>query len=52
MFISCIGRFLVTAPEPAERVERSRFGGAHEIEFNDALDVVIILFRQARHAEG
>src|SRR3982751_4876472 len=44
-----VGRFLVTPPEPAQRVERGRFGRAHEIELNDAFDVVITYFRQPMH---
>src|SRR5262249_21395751 len=41
-------RFLVTAPEPAQRVQRRGFSRAHEIELNDSLDVLIILFRQSQ----
>src|SRR5207244_6742936 len=44
-----IGRFFVAASEPSERIERSGFGGAHEIELNDAFDVVITYFRQPMH---
>src|SRR5262249_36782812 len=40
--------FLVAAPEPAQRVQRRRFGSAHKIQFNDAFDVLIILFRQSQ----
>ena len=44
----CVRRFLVAAPEPAQRIQRRRFRRAHKIELDDALDVVIILFWQSQ----
>ena len=35
--------FLFAAPEPVQGIQRRRLGRAHEVEFNDALDVVIVL---------
>ena len=46
---SRVGRFLVAASEPAQRIKRGRFGRAHEIELNNALDVVVTYFRQPMH---
>ena len=43
-----IGCFLVAAPEPAQRVQCGSFGCADEIQLDDALDVLIILFRQSQ----
>ena len=40
--------FLVTAPQPSQRVQRGRFRSTHKIELNHALDVLIILFRQSQ----
>ena len=38
-----VGFFLFAAAEPGKRIQRRRLGRAHEIELDDALDVVIIL---------
>jgi hypothetical protein len=46
-----IGRFLVATSQPFQGIERGGFGRAQEIDLDDALDVVIILLRQARHEE-
>ena len=47
-----VGFFLFAAAEPAQRVQRSRFSRPDKVELNDALDVGIILFWQARHGEA
>ncbi len=44
----CVGCFLVAASEPAQRIQRGGFCCAHKIEFDDALDVLVILFRQSQ----
>jgi hypothetical protein len=48
--IACrrIGCLLVTATQPAQRIQCSRLGRANEIELNDPLDIPIILFRQSQ----
>ncbi len=43
-----VGGLLVAAPEPAQRIQRRRFGRAHKIELDDALDVLVILFLQSQ----
>ena len=43
-----VGCFLVAAPEPAQRVQRCCFSCTHKIQLDDALNVVIILFRQSQ----
>ena len=44
-----VGFFLVAAAEPGQGVEGGGFGRPHEIELNDALDVLVILSMQSRH---
>src|SRR5207248_10536576 len=46
-----IGGLLVAPAKRFQGVERGGFGGAQEIDLDDALDIVIILLRQARHEE-
>src|SRR4029077_13685210 len=43
-----IGCFLVGAPQPAQRVPRCCFSCANKIQLDDALHVLIILFRQSQ----
>ena len=43
-----VGRFLVTASEPAQRIQCRGFRRAHKIQLDDSLDVLIILFRQSQ----
>ena len=43
-----VGRFLVAASEPAQRIQCSRLGRANKVELDDSLDVPIILFWQSQ----
>src|SRR5262249_31668965 len=49
---SRIGCFLIATTEPTKGIERRGFGRAHKIDLNDALDVLIILFRQSQSHEA
>src|SRR4029077_1888764 len=43
-----VGRFLVTASEPSERIQGSGFRRARKIQLDDSLDVLVISFRQSQ----
>ena len=38
-----VGEFFFSLAEPLDRVERGGLGRAHEVELDDALDVIVLL---------